>query len=91
MRRRKREPEIPDARGRKVGDGQPPIDWRKEFGVELFDLPPKDMLAMCEEIYQARLRRLKWSLAPGAALLWSRTNDAIMAARASLEQLYADA
>lgn len=85
MPRRKREQPAAETRGRKIGDDKPPVDWRKEFGLELFDCHPTELLAMCEEIYQTRLRRLKWSLTPNAPLLLSRTNDAIMAARSFLD------
>lgn len=62
------------------------FDWRAEFGVAGFELPPKELLAMCEEIYQARLRYLKYSEATCAPFLHSRTNDAIIAARAATDR-----
>lgn len=73
------------APGRKVGQSKPPFDWRKEFGLEDFDLPLPNLLRMCEDIYRARFTQLKYSEHPNAENLMLRTNDAIVAARAALD------
>lgn len=65
--------------------GKVVFDWRREFGLEAFDLPAKELSPMCEEIYRARVRQLKYSTAPGAPLLLARSNEAITAARLVLD------
>lgn len=43
-------------------------------------------MLLCEDIYQARFRQLKYSEEVCAAELMARTNDAIVAARAELDE-----
>lgn len=75
-----------ETRGVKVGDTRTQIDWRKEFGIEGFALPTRNVMLLCEDIYQARFRQLKYSEEVCAAELMARTNDAIVAARAELDE-----
>lgn len=48
-------------------------------------MPPKELMQMCEEIYNARARQLKHSQADNAPHLLSRSNEAITAARLAMD------